>query len=288
MCGGGGGSDPLQAVASATTLGMSDLAQGKSWGAGVVGDYEGGPGGFFDQAISGGAGRRAANAQGQIAMAQLAEQRAQRAAATAAAEPTPEELAQLERSIQLNTQDIARKEKLLASSDPALIEAGTQALALLQGKEASILAPLKNQRAKEEAALREKLRSQLGSGYENTTAGIQALQAFGESSNNVYANAQQQSLAQLLGVAQNTSAGYGIQNNISNAGNIANQFGNISNRRVSAINSTPITAAGSQYAGDLANAQQQAATMNQLVNLGVKGAAAYATGGKSLYGQGTV
>ncbi len=240
-----------------------------------------GIGGVVDDVVYGGTGQRLANAQGNIAAAQEAEQRAQRDAAVSAANPSPQEIAQLEQSIALNNQDIARKQKLLDSSDPALIEAGTQALALLQGKEAATLSPLKNQRAKERAQLEEKLRSQLGSGYANTTAGLQSLAAFDEASNNVYTNAQQASLAQLLGVAQNTSANYGMQNNIQNAGSFSSLYGNQSARKVNAITGNKIDAAGSQYAGDLARATQQMATTGQLLNLAGKAGAAYATGGAS-------
>lgn len=248
---------------------------GAIFGGATGSQSSGGIPGTLDEILYGGAGRRSAEAQQRIAEAQLAEQVRTRELATAAAEPSIAEMRQLERSIALNDKDIARKERLIASSDPALIEAGQQALALLRGQEAAILSPLKNQRAKERAKLDERLRAQLGTGYETSTAGLQALAAFDEASNNVYANAQQQSLAQLLGVAQNTSSQYGLQNNISNAANISNVYGNQSNRRVSAINQTPITAVGAQFAGDLANAQFQQATMNNLLNLGVQGASTY-------------
>ena len=245
--------------------GIGDVANVATLG--LAGSGDGGLPGSIDSIVYGGAGKRSANAQLAIAQAQEAEQRAQRQAAINAANPSPQEVAQLEQAIALNTQDIARKQKLLDSSDPALIEAGTQALALLQGKEAATLSPLKNQRAKERAQLEAKLRSQLGSGYANTTAGLQSLAAFDEASNNVYTNAQQSSLAQLLGVAQNTSANYGMQSNIQNAGNLSSLYGNQSSRMVNAITGNKIDTAGSQYAGELARAQSQIATTGQLLNL---------------------
>lgn len=221
-------------------------------------------------------GKKAADAQGKIAEAQEAEQRERRALALKYAEATPEELAQINRSISLNESDIARKEKLLASSDPAVIEAGDQALKLLRGEEAKTLAPLRSNIQKQEQALRAKLQAQLGPGYENTTAGIQALAAFNEQANNAMTTAQNQTIGQLLGVAQDTSSRYGTQSNISNAGTLSSLFGNISNRKVGAVNATPITAAGSQFVGDL----QAARGMTNLINTGVQGAAAiYGAGG---------
>lgn len=220
-------------------------------------------------------GKTAAEAQANIAKAQEEEQRNQRRMAMNAAEATPQELAELNRAIALNETSIARNEKLIASSDPAIIEAGEQALKLLRGEEARTLGPLKNNIAKQEQALRSKLLAQLGPGYENTTAGIQALQAFNEQANSAIVGAQNATIGQLLGVAQDTSSRYGNQTNIANAGTIAGLFGNIQNRKIGAINSTPITAAGSQFVGDL----QAARGMTNLINTGINAAAtAYGMG----------
>jgi hypothetical protein len=213
-------------------------------------------------------GKRAAAAQGEIAQAQLAQQRQDRDLALKYAEATPEELAQINRSIALNEADIERKEKLLASSDPALIEAGTQALKLLRGEESKTLAPLNSNIAKQEQALREKLRAQLGPGYENTTAGIQALQAFGEQANNSRSSAQQNALGLLLGSASDTSSRYGNQSNISNAGSLSQLFGGINARKVSAINSTPITGAGAGFVGDLQSARASTDFINNIMQTG--------------------
>jgi hypothetical protein len=201
-------------------------------------------------------GNQAAKTQGKIANAQLEEQRRTRAQALKAAQASPLEIAQMEQANQLNQQDIQRKQKLLASADPAIIEAGQQALSLLQGKDAASLNPLRSSQAQQRKQLEDRLRAQLGSGYANTTAGIQALAAFDNAAYNSQSTAQQQSLAQLLGVAQNTSANNGLQSNITNSNNLANLYGNQSSRIVSAINGTPITAAGSQFAGQLAGQQQ--------------------------------
>lgn len=221
----------------------------------------------------------AAEAQGNIAKAQLAEQRATRAAAVSAAEPSPQEYQQLSQAITINANDVARKEKLLASSDPALIEAGKQALKLLRGEEAASLSPLKNQLARQETQLREKLRAQLGPGYENTTAGIQALSSFRQAANDSLATAQSQSLSQLLGVAQNTSASTAnLSSNIGASTGIASQFGNINNRRVSAINGTPITAAGSQFVGQLEQARQNQQTIGNITQLATLAGTLYGGG----------
>jgi hypothetical protein len=229
------------------------------------------------------AGQEAADAQGQIAEAQLNQQRSDRDRSVAAAEPTPQEIAQLNRAIALNESDVIRKEKLLASSDPALIEAGKQALELLNGAEAKTLGPLKSKIAKEEQTLRQRLAAQLGPGYENTTAGLQALQAFNEQSSNALSTAQNQTLGQLLGVAQDTSSRYGNQTNIANAGTFSSLFGNQSARRVNAITGSPITNAGAQFVGDLQSARNAQQTFGQILQIAgiASGAGAFNTGAKA-------
>lgn len=223
------------------------------------------------------AGQRGARAAGDAAKANLAQQQGDRALALSFAEATPEELAQLNRSIALNEQDITRKEKLLASSDPALIEAGSQALQLLKGEEAKTLGPLRAQFEQQETELRSKLAAQLGPGYENTTAGIQALEAFNQQRNSVYANAQQNALGALLGVAQNTSGRYGTQENIGNAANLSNLFGNIQKRQIAALTGAPITAAGAPFIQSAA----QAAANQQFIGRGIELGTAILTGGAS-------
>lgn len=213
-------------------------------------------------------GQNAARAQGDIAEAKERQERSDRDKALGFAEATPDELKQLNQSIALNEGDIARKQKLLDSSDPALIEAGKQALQLLRGEEAKTLGPLKNNIAKQESALREKLQAQLGSGYENTTAGIQALQAFNEQANGAIAGAQDNALGRLLGVAQDSSARYGMQSNIQNSNGLAGMFGNIQNRKISAINGTQINNAGSQFVGGLQEARNNQQTIGNAINLG--------------------
>jgi hypothetical protein len=163
----------------------------------------------------------------------------------ASAEATPQELANMQRAIAFSEGDIARKTKLLESVDPALIEAGKQAKALMDGQEAKVLAPLRQNMMRQETKLREKLAAQLGAGYENTTAGIQALEAFNQQSNSTLANAQQQSLGQLLGVAQNSRQ---MAGNLNTELSLGQLLGGIQNRKINAISGTPVDP-GLAYAG---------------------------------------
>lgn len=176
--------------------------------------------------------RASARAAGDAANAQLNQQNADRAQAMRYAEATPDELNNMQKAIAFSENDIARKTKLLESADPALIEAGKNALNLLKGQEASTLAPLKANIAKQESKLRESLLAKLGPDYENSTAGIQALQAFNEQANSSLANAQQQSLGQLLGVVQNTAAG---NSNLNNQMSLGQLLGSYQGRKINAL-----------------------------------------------------
>lgn len=265
MCGSGATSGAAGGAAQGALIGSVVPGVGTAVGAAVGGGIG---------LLSGMAGDKSADAQAAIAAAQEAEQRRTQALAISAAEPSARELAQMQQSIDLNTQDIARKQKLIDSSDPALIEAGKQALQLLQGKESGALAPLRAQQAKDKAALHEKLQAQLGTGYANTTAGIQALAAFDQAAQATNYGAQQSTLAGLLGTAERTAGSYGMQNNIGNASTLATMYGNQGNRMVNAITGNKVDTAGSAYAGDLARGQQQQATFNSLLNTGATLAAA--------------
>lgn len=244
---------------------------------GAAGFMLGGPAGAAAGASIGGmiggqmAGADAAAAQGDAAQAQLRQQQADRKQALALAQPSPQELQQLQASVAANQADYDRKLKILESTDPAIIEAGKQALSLMQGTEASTLNPIRNQRAKDRAQLANKLRSQLGSGYETSTAGQQALSEFDAQTSGALAQAQQSSLGQLLGVANQYSAA-GTQSNISNFGNLSSLYGNIQGRQAAALSGTPITASGAPFVQDYLNAQNQQNLMNQVTQAGTTAA----------------
>lgn len=181
-----------------------------------------------------GAGAASDAARAEQAVATTDRQRAEQFAA-----PSPEELAQLNQAVELNDKDIARKEELLASADPALIEAGKQALQLLKGEEAATLAPLRRDLAEAREELEDRLRQQLGSGFATSTAGAQALNDFDAEAGQAVAQEQDRTLGRLLGVAQNISA-QGLSSNIAASGNIASLFGNIRNRQVNAVTGNPL------------------------------------------------
>lgn len=188
-------------------------------------------------------GAIASRAASRGAQAELDQARADRNLAIEYAAPRPEELAQLNRMIEVNDKEIERKQRLIDSADPALIEAGKQAKQLLQGEEAKTLDPIRRQREKDRIRLTEMLRDRYGTGAEESTAGANALAEFDAQTSAVLAQAQDAALGRLLGVAQGISS-QGLSSEIANAGTIAGVFGNIANRQVGAITGTPLA----QYA----------------------------------------
>lgn len=165
-----------------------------------------------------------------------------------AAAPRPEELAALEANVRQRDQVIARERALIEAVDPAIMEAGKQAYALLQGKEAQILGPIQRQRTRQREQLRESLRRTMGPGFESSSAGIEALTKFDAETSNVLDNAQQQSIAQLLQSSQ-----YGAQLGrategaaISQGLNVAQAYGNIGVRQTNAESAAQTLAAGAR------------------------------------------
>ena len=231
---------------------------------GVAGSFFGGPVGaaagaglgsmLLDQPRAAG---ELASAQGQAAQAQLAEERRMRAEAAAAAEPSPMELQQMQQAISLNEQEISRRQKLIDSADPSLIEAGHQALQMMQGEEAKILDPIRRQRAREKQVLASTLQQRLGAGWETSTAGIQAMAAHDEATNSVLAQAQDQSLGRLLGVSQDTAARYGQSETGGRALQIAQTRGNVNTRIANALTGNRIENASAPFVADVSRAGSQ-------------------------------
>jgi hypothetical protein len=237
-----------------------------------------------------GSANQSNTAQTNAAMAQLQQREKERNEAMGYAKkaaefaaPTGQEIAQMQaqidnysRTIALQGANLARQEKLINAVDPALIEAGHQALALLQGKSAPVLNPMLQQRAQDRAKLEGALKTQLGGGYASSTAGIQALNQFDQQTNMLTSQSQAQYMGSLLGVSASVRPDIGgmINNNaqvlngmsnsiLGNAGNIqsrqANAYTNLGN--AAGMNSL-VGYAGAPYMGDYLNGQMWGGIFN--------------------------
>lgn len=248
MSGNGGA---LMGAASGATTGA---LIGGPWGAAAMGGLG---------LVQGIMGDNAASAAQDQANAQLDQEKQDRTLAQQYAN-NPAQLAALQEAITTNQQDISNKQKVLASVDPALIEAGKQALQLEQGKSAASLAPIQNQRAAGRSALQSQLQQQLGSGYATSSAGIQALNNYDQQTSNLMNNAQQSAISTYLGSAQNSAN----TNSLSNATNaltgISNGYGSMSANAIGALRGTPISSAGAGSVGQLASARAGSAAIGQV------------------------
>lgn len=181
------------------------------------------------------------------------------------AQPTAQELSAIRSETEIADRQIKRQERLLESVDPALKEAGQQALALLQGKEAAALAPLRRRRREQRTRLENQLRQQLGAGFETSSVAQEALTRFDVESQETEQAAQTETAAKLLGIQQQgLAARQGAEATISGArGVAAERQGILAQRRVSAV-----TAAGRRISGEEAGAQGRAATFGAVQGVG--------------------
>lgn len=210
----------------------------------TVGLIAGGTG-LAGSLISSSGANKAARAQGDIAAAQLEAEKArlemarqQRADALEASKPSQSEIDTLMAQSNAAARAIARQEALLNATDPALIEAGAQALKLLRGEEASVLAPARAERDRQRSQLINEIQKRLGPGGLDSSSGQAALNRFDQQTQLTLGDLQQKALDRVLGVTQAVrpnpyAAADAVQQEYINRANLAN-------RKVSAINQTPI------------------------------------------------
>ena len=109
----------------------------------------------------------------------------------------PQELQALDTNLGFAERNVQRSEDLIRNIDPTILAASQQALDLLQGKDAAITQSVTRQRQRDRQKLVDRLRGQLGPGFENSSAGIKALNEFDQSTNDLVAQQQQSFLGTL-------------------------------------------------------------------------------------------
>jgi hypothetical protein len=215
-------------------------------GAGVYGQYK--------------SGKAQAAAAGSAAEAQQAEAQATRAAAVKFALPSMAEIKANERAVALGEANIARTQRVLDSVDPALIEAGQQALKLMQGQDAQTLDPIRKERDRQKQELTSRLATQLGSGFAGSTAGIKAMNEFDNQTGQILAGAQDQALGRLLGTTIQTRSLNSPNQLVTEQQTIAGMAAAPSYRGLTALAYSPTAPyAGAPFVG----AAQRAGYMNQ-------------------------
>lgn len=91
-----------------------------------------------------------------------------------------------------------RDVQLANATNPAIISAGQNLSALLNGQSAPTLAPIQAQRQLQRNQLQQQLQQQYGPGYASSSAGIQALTQFDTQTSGLMANAQQTAISSLI------------------------------------------------------------------------------------------
>lgn len=149
-----------------------------------------------------------ANAAQSTAQAQLDAQIGLQNRASELVAPTAAELSLQGQQIAAQQANLQRQQQLLAAVDPAFMEAGRQALALLQGKSAPTLQPYNQLAEQQRNQLIQSLQSQMGPGALTSTSGQSALRQFDLAHGAQSAQLQQSYLNTLLGAsAQGEAAG---------------------------------------------------------------------------------
>lgn len=185
-------------------------------------------------------GQQTAQAQAQAAQAQLDFAKQSRAEAINAAQPTTAELTSLGKQIDYQSKAVDQQQQLLNSIDPALMEAGHQALALLRGQESTTLAPLRAERERQRAALANRLIASQGGGAELGTAGQEALNRFDAQTAQVQSQQQQATLGDLLRTS--ASVRPDPYQAVAAQGQISNTESNLQTRQINAnlSSATPV------------------------------------------------
>lgn len=202
-----------------------------------------------------------ANAQQNIAEAQLAEAGRNRTLAMGAAQPTAEELQLMGQQLQQYEQansfrqaEFARLQQTLQTLDPTIFATSQQIGDILAGKEAATLAPIRAERARGQQMLEGQLADRMGAGWKTSTAGLQAQGNYQYQTGQLLANAQLQGLSQLSSVQGQLmgARGSAVQQGLGAGQYAGNTLGealgsrsSMANRMINAINATPTT----QYAG---------------------------------------
>lgn len=246
------------------------------------------------------AGKKQADAQGRAAEAQLDEAQRTRELALSYAKPSLQEIQAIENQIRLSERTLGlqnaalqRDQSLVEAIDPNIMEVSKQALALLQGRDARTLDPVRRQRQNQRDQLTNNLRAQLGPGFETSTAGIQALSRFDEETANVLAGAQESATQNLLGLSLRSRPD--MLGNINRSASLLGEMNQsvfaannaLSNRNVAAITQTPITPfAGAPFVSQIGQAQNSSNLYSNIGRIGetvagagISGALSGASGG---------
>lgn len=184
------------------------------------------------------------------------------------AAPSGAEIAQMNKAVDLNNQEITRTQKLLDSADPNLIELGKQTLAMMTGSsEVGSNKYLRQDLADSRTKLVQGLTQKYGTGYASTSAGIQALNDFDRKAGQTLEGNRESQINTNLAYLSPISA-RGQQAGISNTMSLAQLYGNQSSRQANVAvgtGSNLIGTAGASDVGTLSAAQSLTGLAGQAI-----------------------
>lgn len=224
------------------------------------------------------AGQDMADAMGSAAEAQQAQAQNTIAAMQAQAAPTALELSTMNSQIQQANTQVQRQQKIFDAMDPAILESGKQALQLMQGQNASTIAPMLAQRQVQRQQMMQQLQNQLGPGFATSSAGQQALANFDNQTNTFQAGLQQQALSAVG--TYGTQAAQAAQSGMASGqqagqlfSNVMGQSNTIQQRQVNATyngSNALIATAGAPWVSAIGRAMNTSQMFGQLGSLGAK------------------
>lgn len=164
------------------------------------------------------------------------------------AQMSPQEMTAYDQTLQAASSQLQQQQRMMASIDPAIMNASKQILSVLQGGQTGIGNAMGAQRNAQRAELVNSLRAQYGPGAESSSIGQKQLQSFDRDTASLGAQGQSQTLGSLMGVvngAPNLNTGLA---GLSGAGQ---NFGSVQNRQIGARE-----AGGNAYLGALMGTSQ--------------------------------
>lgn len=274
--------------------GISGAATGALAGAtlGPIGAGVGAGIGLLGGLLGASAQDSSSDAYQQMAQAQLEAQQQNRNLAMGFAAPTMDELqnqeqmySNMQRLYSYQLASHQRDSQILESQYPGIVAAAKNMYNLQTGKEAPILAPLRQQQQYDRQKLQNQLQTQLGSGWETSSAGIEAMTRFDQNSQMSLQQAQLQAMGAVSSASNALTGDYQSVNGNQNRdalsiGELGNYYGSnlnsIQSRQISAANQTSITPyAGANNVAQYLNGQYGATTYKNILGTGAGAVTAY-------------
>lgn len=161
---------------------------------------------------------------------------------------TPQEMQAYNQHLRSATLQVQQQQKVIDAIDPSIMEASKQVLNVLRGGQTGMGNAMGDQRNAQRAQIVNSLRAQYGPGAESSSIGMRTLQSFDRDTASMGAQAQGNTLANLMGVVQNRP---NLNSGLSALTQSGQNFGGVQNRMLGAREQ-----GGNAYLGALTGTNQ--------------------------------